>query len=160
MELKLPSGIVSRGDVSRIIRELNKLNDYLVGANFKGEDPASSSQHASPLLSELASLNNINLADEGQRKTLYAELEKLSASAPGLHISFTAAPSAKSLERVLLWLRENIHPQILLQVGLQPTIAAGCILRTPNRIFDLSLKETLKKQQPLLVEFIKGVRHE
>lgn len=160
MELKLPAKIVSRGDLNRILRELNRLNDYLVGARFKNEDPSVVSQNISPLLGELAALNNYDLMDESRRKELYSQLEVLSAHGPGLHISFTAAPSPGSLEKVIVWLRSNIHPQILLSVGLQPNIAAGCILRTPNRVIDMGLKQTLMKQQPLLLEMIKGVNHE
>lgn len=160
MELKIPVKIVSRGDLNRILRELNRLNDYLVGAQFKSEDPAAVSQNISPLLGELAAANNYDLMDDKRRKELYSQLEALSANGPGLHISFTSAPSPNSLEKVIVWLRGNIHPQILLSVGLQPTIAAGCVLRTPNRVIDMGLKQTLMKKQPLLLEMIKGVNHE
>lgn len=159
MELKLPTKIVSRGDLNRILRELNRLNDYLVGAQFKGDDPAAVNQNISPLLGELAAANNYDLMDENRRKELYAQLETLSAKGPGLHISFTSAPSPNSLEKVIVWLRGNIHPQVLLSVGLQPTIAAGCVLRTPNRVIDMGLKQTLMEKQPLLLEMIKGVNH-
>jgi F0F1-type ATP synthase delta subunit len=159
VELKLPAKIVSRGDLNRILRELNRLNDYLVGAEFKNEDQATVSQNISPLLGELAAANSYDLMDENRRKELYTQLESLSANGPGLHISFTSAPSPNSLEKVIVWLRANIHPQILLSVGLQPTIAAGCVLRTPNRVIDMGLKQTLMKKQPLLLEMIKGVNH-
>lgn len=160
MELKLPARIVSRGDLNRIIRELNKLSDYLVGANFKDESAETKSSSISPLLQELASLNNYDLLDESRRKELYSQLDGLSNSAPGLHISFTSEPSPQSLDRLIGWLRTNIHPQVMLSVGLQPTIAAGCVLRTPNKVIDMGLKQTLIKKQPLLLEMIKGVNHE
>lgn len=160
MELKLPPVLASRGDLNRILRELNRVNDYLVGAGYRGEDMAVVSQNLSPPLSELLALNNCNLADEGQRRMLYDSLEAISQQAPTLHISFNTAPSPKSLEQVLLWLRANIHPQVLLSVGLQPSIAAGCILRTPNRVIDMGLKQTLLKKQPLLLEMIKGENHD
>ncbi len=160
MELKLPPKIVSRGDLNRIIRELNKLGDFLVGAQFTDEDRDTVNQNISPLLADLAAMNNCDLLDQSVRKELYDKLNLLADKAPGLHISFTAEPSPKSLERLILWLRENIHHQLLLSVGLQPTIAAGCVLRTPNRVLDMGLRQTLLKQQPLLLEMIKGVNHE
>jgi F0F1-type ATP synthase delta subunit len=70
--------------------------------------------------------------------------------------SFAAEPSARSFEPVLTWLRTNIHPQAMVQIGLQPAIAAGCVLRTPNRVFDMSLRSGLKKQEPYLARLIKG----
>lgn len=157
MELKLPAAIISRGDVNRLIRELNRFSDYLVGAQYNGQD-AAAARNVSPLLAELAQLNGYDLMDENRRSELNGQLEKLASSGPALHISFTTAPSPKSLETVLVWLRANIHPQILLTVGLQPKIAAGCVLRTPNRVIDMGLKQTLIKQQPLLLEIIKGAR--
>jgi F0F1-type ATP synthase delta subunit len=71
-----------------------------------------------------------------------------------LHISFAAEPSTQALEKILVWFRANIHPQALLQVGLQPTIAAGCVLRTPNKVFDMSLRNHLIEQQKYLMQLI------
>jgi F0F1-type ATP synthase delta subunit len=62
----------------------------------------------------------------------------------------------KALEKILLWLRQNVHPQVLLQVGLQPAIAAGCVLRTTNKIFDMSLKAHLSQQTDYLKQLISG----
>lgn len=160
MELKLPGRMVSRGDLNRISRELNKLNDVMVGSELKGAPETVLQQNTTPLLSELANLNGINLGDETKRRELNEALGQLVQTAPALHISFTSEPSPNSLDKLITWLRANIHPQVLLSVGLQPSIAAGCVLRTPNRVIDMGLKQTLIKQQPLLLEMIKGVAHE
>lgn len=160
MELKLPPQLVSRGDVNRILREIVKLDDYLVGADYKGEDQEAIRQTISPLLSELATVNQIDLLDQSKRLALRDVMDRISKQAPIFHISFSSAPSAKSIQQVLNWLRLNIHPQLLLTVGIQPSIAAGCVLRTSNRVFDMGLRQTLTKQQPLLLEMIKGVGHE
>ena len=77
-----------------------------------------------------------------------------------MHISFAAEPSVKALETILVWLRDNIHPKVLLQVGLQPAVAAGCVLRTPNKVFDMSLRAYLDRQGDYLVQLIRGAVHE
>jgi F0F1-type ATP synthase delta subunit len=160
VELKLPPGVVSRGDLARLIRELNQFSDYLVGAKYRREEAAAEAKHVSALLAQLASINQLNLLDDSHLKTLQTRLDELNKSAPNLHVSFSAEPSVKAVERVLLWLRANVHPQTLLQVGLQPNIAAGCMLRTSNKVFDMSLRQTLKQQEPYLLKLLQAANRE
>jgi F0F1-type ATP synthase delta subunit len=108
----------------------------------------------------VAELNNYNLLDSARRKELAGKLDQVIGKAPLIHISFAAEPSPKALERILIWFRQNVHSQTLLQVGLQPTIAAGCVVRTANKVFDLSMREHLKNQEPFLVQLINGAGRE
>ena len=73
-----------------------------------------------------------------------------------MHISFAADPSASFTEKIVAWFRENIHPNILVQIGLQPNIAAGCVVRTANKIFDFSLRENFNQSQQSLIDAIGG----
>ncbi len=36
MEFKLPLGVISKTDITRILREINSLNDFFVSANVRG----------------------------------------------------------------------------------------------------------------------------
>lgn len=108
------------------------------------------------VLNQLAAENNINLLELTERTKLSNALGELYKHAPSLHISFAAEPSPKALEKLVVWIRNNIHPQALIQVGLQPSIAAGCFLRTPNQTFDMSLRANLKKSEPQLLKLIAG----
>lgn len=154
--LKISLAIVSNTDITRLQRELNRLDDYFVGAAARAEGAAQTPPHITRVLNELATANRVNLLEAAQRKKLNEELGALLKRAPLFHISFAAEPSPKGLEQILAWLRQNIHPEILLLVGLQPTIAAGCVLRTPNKLFDMSLSAYLKRQQPFLTKLIEG----
>jgi F0F1-type ATP synthase delta subunit len=156
VELKLPNNVVSQVDVARVLREINSLNDFFAGAAKRQSGTPMQLPKLTRLLDQVASDNGMNLLDEKDRKTLAGHLNLVLGKAPLLHISFAAEPSPKSLERILVWFRTNIHPQALLQVGLQPTIAAGCVLRTPNKFFDMSLRSYLKDQEPYLVQLING----
>jgi F0F1-type ATP synthase delta subunit len=156
VELKLPTNVVSQVDVARILREINGLNDFFAGAAKRQSGTPMQLPKLTRLLDQVASENSLNLLEEKDRKMLVEQLNLVLGKAPLLHISFAAEPSPKSLERVLIWFRQNIHPQTLLQVGLQPTIAAGCVLRTPNKLFDMSLRSYLKEQEPYLVQLING----
>ena len=159
MELNLPTGVISQVDVARLIRELNALEDFFTAADTRKSGTPMTPPSLTRMLSTIAHENKCNLLDKQQRQQLSAKLNQILKNAPLLHISFASDPPPKFLERILVWMRTNIHPQTLLQVGLQPTIAAGCVLRTPNKVFDMSLRTYLKEQEPYLTRLIAGANH-
>jgi len=156
-QLKLPVGIVNRGDVMRLQRELNALNDFFVSASARKAGTPMQLPKTTRHLSELAEANAVNLLEESHRQALNKSLEGILNDAPVLHMSFASEPTPKSIEPILEWLRVQIHPQTLLQVGLAPAIAAGAVLRTPNKFFDMSIRTHLQKQAHFLSELIAGV---
>jgi hypothetical protein len=155
-QIKLPTSLGSRADVFRLMREINTLNDFFAGAAARSAGTPQAPPRTTRMLDQLAELNAINLLDGPQRKKLLESLETLIQQAPNLHISFAIEPLPREVEPILVWLRENIDPHCLLQVGVQPSIAAGCVLRTPNRMFDMSLRIHLQKQAHLLAQMISG----
>ena len=70
-----------------------------------------------------------------------ASLKELQDQAAVLHISFSADPPGTYIQKIVGWLRQNVDQSILVQVGLQPNIGAGCIVRTTNKSFDFSLRK-------------------
>jgi F0F1-type ATP synthase delta subunit len=152
--LKLPSGLIGRADASRLLRELNGLSDFFAGAKTRQVGTPVTMPRVSRLLESIAALNGLNLLEETGRRQLQTQLSAVYEQAPSLHISFAVEPSPKALEQILVWMRQNIHPQALLQVGLQPAIAAGCMLRTTNKVFDMSLRTHLKEQSQYLSELL------
>ena len=156
MELKLPNIIVSNFDVARILRELAALDDFFTAAAARPAGTPITPPKISRSLSQVANDNRYNLLDEAQRKKLEAQLTELKQQAPLIHISFAVDPPARALEGILVWLRTNINPHTLLQVGLQPNLAAGCVLRTPNHWIDMSLRSRLLQQEDYLIQLIAG----
>jgi F0F1-type ATP synthase delta subunit len=154
--LKLSNLVISPADVSRLRRELVGLNDFFVDAQARQTGTAMRLPKLTRLLNELAKDNSVNLLEEADRNRLSEALGTIYEDAPTLHISFASEPSPKALEKLIIWIRGNIHPQALVQVGLQPSVAVGCFLRTPNKTFDMSLRASLKKSQPQLVKLIDG----
>jgi F0F1-type ATP synthase delta subunit len=154
--LKLPLNVVSQVDVMRLSRELAALEDFFVSAKARTPGTSMALPNLSHALDTLAKDNDVNLLDEKKRQALARHLEVIYDKAPNFHISFAVEASPKALERILEWMRRNIHPQTLLQVGLQPTIAAGCVLRTTNKIFDMSLRSRMSGQIDYLTQLIKG----
>lgn len=158
--LKLPVSVAGQMDVTRLVRELKNLEDFFTSAAMRAGGTPMTPPRLSRLLDQTAKENQCNLLDQKQRVDLTERLSQVLKTAPFMHISFAADPQAKFMESIVVWLRENIHPQALVQVGLQPTIAAGCVLRTSNQVFDMSLRSNLKKQEPYLAQLIAGANHE
>lgn len=148
----LPPQVTGRRDINRLLRELEALEEALIVKATKD----SLLPKVTSLLNQTALANGYKLLEQTHRRHIVDQLTKIRDHAPTVHISFAAEPSPKVAETILSWLRSNVHRYALLQIGLQPAIAAGCVLRTPNKIFDMSLGATLQKQTPYLLSLIKG----
>jgi F0F1-type ATP synthase delta subunit len=92
---------------------------------------------------------------EDSRQRLTSFLEEVRNHAPTLHMSFSADPSPAFTQRLITWLRSEIHPIVLLQVGLQPNIGAGSVVRTTNKYFDFSLRSRFKQKGDVLAQLLK-----
>lgn len=149
----LPTLMSSPSDVSRVRRELEALDDYLEAQKLR--EPGTPMDHLlklSRMLNELIEINNLNLLHHTVRRELEEHLDKVRAEAPVVHVSFASDPSPASLQKIVVWLRQNIRPDVLVHVGLQPGIVAGCVVRTTNRYFDFSLRKHLQNQAPFLLD--------
>lgn len=155
--VSVPSLITSPADVARLRREVVALDSYLEQQALRTPgQPQQRLPKTSRVLEELATANKLNLLDKTTRQRLIAFLDQVAAHAPVVHISFASDPSAAFMQKIVLWFRQNVHPATLVRVGLQPNLAAGCMLRTTNKFFDMSLRQTLTKRQPELLAAVKA----
>lgn len=152
--LQLPVQVISPTDLSQLLRELETIDDFLRQAAIRTPGVGSPLPRSSKLLEELASINKFNFLQAADRQAAKQFLTILKAHAPTVHISFASNPSASFITKLVTWLRSNIHPQLMVRVGLEPAIAAGCILRTTNRQFDFSLRQNFAQQQDVLLDLI------
>ncbi|HEX8182559.1 MAG TPA: hypothetical protein VF575_03065 [Candidatus Saccharimonadales bacterium] len=153
--LPLTTMIVSPSDLKRARRELEALDDFMHQASLRQGGKALKMPQTSRLIDELASETNVNMLQSADRAKLLKYLTDLITSAPVLHFSFASEPSASFMNKLIIWLRSNIHPQVLVHLGLQPSIAAGCIVRTSNKQFDFSLTQAFERQRELLVSSLR-----
>ncbi|HEX8763070.1 MAG TPA: hypothetical protein VF733_04920 [Candidatus Saccharimonadales bacterium] len=152
--LELPTIIFGPVEVHRLQREMESLQEFLQAAAIREPGKQAPLPRTSRMLETLATDNKLNLLQTADQHKLFTFLQKVEAKAPVLHISLAADPSAAFTARIVSWLRSNIHPYALLQLGLQPTIAAGCVVRTANKTFDFSLRHHFEDQRALLLESI------
>ncbi len=153
--LNLPMQVISPADVSRLSRELESLEDFMEQSAIRTKGVGLKLPASSKLLDELAASNSFNFLHIQDRKLAKEFLGTLTKTAPVIHLSFASDPSAAFLSKLVSRLRDIIHPQLLVRTGLEPSIAAGCILRTNNRQFDFSLRTTLYAKSDLLMKALK-----
>lgn len=153
-DLILPAMAASSVDIGRLIREMENIDEAFLQMNLRKSDKQTKLPQTSWLLDKIVADNQLNLLKGEDREALKTFLYRVKSTSPVLHMSFSADPSPRFLERLVTWLRSEIHPFVLLNVGLQPNIGAGCILRTTNHYFDMSLKNDFMSKRALLLKAI------
>jgi hypothetical protein len=160
-QLLLPTLVFGMPELHRLARELAALDSYFEGAKLRtGGTAQPALPKVSRLLDALASENKRNLLQSADRQVLAIFLRHVIKEAPSVHISFAADPSAVFTSKIVSWLRSTIHPHMLLSLGLQPTIAAGCVVRTPNKLFDFSLRNRFNERRQTLLDALETQQNE
>ena len=156
-ELVLPLLVTSPVDVGRLLREVEALDNALMAHDVVGTDQPVKMPKTSLLIDAMIDANKMNLIDPVERQALVAFLQTIHAKAPVLHISFSADPAPAFIEKLMTWLRREISDQLLITVGLQPNIGAGCMVRSPNKFYDFSLRKNFSNNRELLMEKLREV---
>ena len=157
MDLRLPTIVSSRSDIVRLHREVRQFIDATEQSVMRHDNPIKYPA-ISDNLRALATENQLELINIEKCEKLLADLETIKEKGFSVHVSFPVEPSADALGRLVSWFRQEIDPHIVIQVGLQPTIAAGIVLRTENHQFDFSLRKHLYGNKTKLREAIDSVQ--
>jgi hypothetical protein len=147
----LPIAVASPVDLGRLIREIDSIDSTLSQEALRSGAQPTALPKLSELLTQTVELNKLNLLNPSDRKLLIQFLMSIREKAPRLHMSFSADPSTQFSAKLTSWLRENIHPLVLITFGLQPNIGAGTVVRTTNKYFDFSLGQALAKNRTMLM---------
>jgi len=152
-ELNLPPSVVSRADMTRLVRELELVDDELEAqkARRQGESGHYHLPNMSQALNDFLQLNKIDVASDRTRMDIKARLRKLKDHAPILHMTFATETDPESMQKLMAWVRRELHPQALISTGLQPSLIGGVYVRTPNHVHDLSLRTHMKDSRGLIV---------
>jgi hypothetical protein len=152
--LMLPTTVVTPADMLRLIRELMALDEFLNQAALRKGGSAVKLPATSRSLEAITTLYEVNMLQASDRAKLLRVLDHIRLTSPQIHLSLAADPSAAFIDKIISWLRQNIHPQLLLKIGLEPSIGAGCIVRTTNKQFDFSLRQRFIDSRKLLIQKI------
>lgn len=151
-DIVLPASVVSPMDVARLLREIEQIDDFFSQAEIRESGAPTNMPTNSRLMETLVNNNQLNLLEQQHRARLVQFLKDTDSSAPVVHMSFSVDPPGKLTQQLANWLRENIDSRTLITVGLQPNIGAGCVLRTTNKIFDLSLREFFTQKRQVFID--------
>ena len=155
-DFMLPKSLVGRIEVARLIRELERVDVDLTAQAIRTPDDVHIPV-TSQILSDVLVLNQIEIRDERQRKQLMEVLNKVKDTAPSMQITFASNPEPEITHQLVEWIRVNLHPVALVTVGLQPGLVGGCVVRTPDHIYDFSLRRQFRQNVPMLAEEIRAV---
>jgi F0F1-type ATP synthase delta subunit len=156
--LKLPIFLTSKKDLLKLRREVERLSESVLqqrvakskaGVNRQLYDPSHE-------LKEFLAHNNIDYAEENLKK-IGEILKDVYDNALQIRLSFASEPDQRSLEKLIEWFRNNTTPAIFIQVGIQPMITGGVVLRTRNKRYDFSLRSALLRNSEKLMETIRNV---
>lgn len=150
--LILPIAVVSPTDIARMLKELESLDEFFRQSAIRAGGQPQTAPRYSRLLDEVVVANKLNLLQPDNRESLKESFQSLSDHAPILHISFSVDPPGPYVQKIVDWLRTNIEGTILVRVGLQPNIGAGCVVRTTNKSFDFSLRKFFESKHDFFME--------
>lgn len=154
--IHFPLSVVTKVDVGRLLREIEQIDNFLQQASIRTPGTSVKMPKTSRLFDETIEVNKLNMLHDDDRKRLFDFLRQVKQSAPIMHISFSADPSPLFTQKLITWLRAEVHPLVLLQIGLQPNMGAGCVLRTSNKYFDFSLRDRFKSKGDVLAQILNG----
>lgn len=142
--LKLPPSLYS---ADQLLIAGEELHHYGVGlAQVRRHDPkdAVSLNGLSTLAVEALELLPAEQRQQDEAvETLRQQLERLAISAPQITLVLVARAPNKLKEELVAWLRENIHPGLLVNFHANPDIAGGVLIRSTNHIYDCSFRQAL-----------------
>lgn len=150
----LPPALITRADLARIVREVESIDVELEAQKARAHTTGKTAHHMPAMsqgLNDFAEMNKIDVADDQARMHLKEDLRRLKDKAPVMHMTFATPADPQSLGQLVDWIRREIHPQALLQIGLQPALVGGVYLRTPNHVHDFSLRQLLSDKRSVIV---------
>jgi hypothetical protein len=148
----LPSALISRADLARLVREVESVDSALETQKVKNDGQGSYRLPTmSQSLGDFLVLNKIDITDDHGRVALKEQLQRLKDKAPVIHMTFATAADPEALQDLVDWVRKELHPQALISTGLQPSLIGGVYMRTPNHVYDFSMRATMQGKRGVLV---------
>ena len=143
-QISLPDGLSTMQQLRKVEREIEEILDQAVQGHIRKAQTGQSFSVKKPsqLLSELLVLHNAQLT-EGSLRELKATVQDIKNRAVVLRVVLSSEPSPDVQSRLVRWFRSNFKTPVLLRFGIQPNIAGGCIVYTPNHRHDLSLRKEI-----------------
>ena len=158
-EFTLPPSVVTKLDVARLVSEMERIDSDLTtrDAHIKSDIPVTEQISFTEQLADFLAVNNLEIGDSAQRMELITALRRFKVTAPSVHMTFASSADTESLRHLVVWLRESVHPQAIVTVGMQPSLIGGVYIRTPNHIHDFSMRAKLAGHRDIIVREVEAL---
>jgi F0F1-type ATP synthase delta subunit len=153
----LPPQVTGRVQVNRLFRELEVLEDFLQQAQVREPGVGLKLPAVTRSMEDICQANGLNLLQSDHKEALRKFLVYLKQRAPVIHVSFAVDASPAVIKQIVVWLRGNVDPYALVQIGLSPGIVAGCVVRAQNQVYDFSLKHRFDEKRSILADKIRSL---
>lgn len=156
-EFILPPNVLSKRDVFRLINDAERIDNDLTTASVHERvgSTATVESITSEKLADFLAANELSFDDSNQRSEIVKQLRILKDKVPVVHMTFATEIDTDSLASLTQWLRESVHPQAVIAVGLQPALVAGVYVRTTNHVHDFSMRAKLQSSRALLAKEVR-----
>ena len=157
--LLLPDSVATKRNLVSLVHEVECIDETMIAAEVKAKVgvEASHSPELSDHLASFLTLNHLSLDGSRTRSQLVAYLRRLKDQAPVVHMTFATEADDDSLRQLAAWVRQSVHPQAVMTVGLQPDLIGGVHVRTANHVQDLSIRARLKDARHSIVEELEAI---
>lgn len=159
-QFRLPPSVIDKVDVSRLVDEVERIDNELRTATIRAKNGVGQQNQVrlSAQLLDFLTHNQLTVNDEQTRSRLIKQLHQLKDNAPVVHMTFATTVDGESLQQLAQWLRQSVHPQAVIEVGLQPSLIAGVYVRTTNQVHDMSLRAKLVSGHDIIIKDLETLR--
>lgn len=159
MELRLPNTIGGKRDLILAMREIEQILSDEIQNDVRskyGAEQHKQSHAGRHMVDELLKENNLNHEIATLRQVLKS-MEDFKNHSPQIRLAFSQEPDPDMYRKVVEWFRREIHPGVLVQIGVQPSIGGGFTMQTPVRRYDFSFKTKILNSTDKFLEVMKRV---
>ena len=159
LDFSMPASLATLSDLQRLISEIERVDSRLGDMKIHQQigHPVGNDLIFSKQLVEFLELNNIDINDAGIRGQLLIGVRQLKNTVPVVHVTFAAAAEHEELAKFVDWVRQSVHPQAVLTVGLQPDLIGGAYVRTTNKVFDMSIRTQLASGRQIIKQDLEAL---
>jgi len=141
LKIAIPDRLVTRRQLKELRQEVETILDEAVQGSIRKEQIGVNFGVKKPsiLLQETMVLHDIQLNIKALQK-LKAILEDIDRHAIMLRVVLSSEATPDVSAKIVRWFRSTMKQPVLLRFGIQPAIAGGCIVYTPNHRYDFTLR--------------------
>ena len=140
MAYKLPPSIFNRTQLTRLAHQLERTKSSAKALSESSD------------LQDLLGDNGIKALDATNLPKLRSFIADMLSTAPQISMILAALPNTVEQVELVQWLRSRINPNLLVHFVQNNDLLAGCVVRTDQTVYDLSLRKALWQNQDKLIE--------